>query len=311
MAEQPKYISFPLFLISGLPGNLSSIFDYGILRFASTIVCADMSVAYKQVLYAYYRGGLPRSLQHMIDELVENDRFLPDDDFNGFNGDTFDPETGLEEFAAAGVDDPAFADACLEFWQLRQAMDILKISSKDWDQLVRSARLIQATVDKREKESGKDVSVMISLELIFSYYKEKKTAYEIDLLRGYLAIKSILGNKRITGTTKEFILTRMVGARKKDLLSSFLKDKGLKKIYDHYGKRYHMDKLLAELLARGFIKGKLAFQRRIYLSNHYATEELPEAVAELLSKNNNKVKRDKNAAIEKEARAKLSALLKA
>jgi len=313
MADEPKYIAFPLSLISGLPDNLNEIFDYGILRFAETIELADMETAYKQVLYAYYRGTLSSNLLVMINALIDDDKFLPDDDYSGFTGegDTFDPETGLEEFAAAGADDPAFEAACSQFWKLRQALSVLKVTSSNYDRLIASGEKTQALIEEREKIGGRDVTVMMNVDMVFSYYKENKSAYEIDLLRAFLAIKSIIGNKKLVATTKDYILTRMVGARTKDQLGPVLHNTPvLKNTYELYSKRYHMDKLLDELLARGFLKGKLAHFRRIYFSNHYTTMELPEHIHELLLKNNTKVKRDKNAATEKEARAKLNALIK-
>lgn len=62
MAKDAKYIPFPLYHFSGLPGNLDEIFDYGILKFARMAEYADLSTVYRQVLYDYYRGNLPASL---------------------------------------------------------------------------------------------------------------------------------------------------------------------------------------------------------------------------------------------------------
>jgi len=103
---------------------------------------------------------------------------------------------------------------------------------------------------------------------------------------------------------------RMTGAKTKALLAEVLEIHALKSLHDKYSKRYHMDKLLDELLARGFITGKLAFGRRIYLSTHYTIPELPDVIKALLIKNNSKVKRDINKAEEKRARSKLIEMIK-
>ena len=70
--------------------------------------------------------------------------------------------------------------------------------------------------------------------MMFEFYKKTKTTYEIDLLRAFLSIKSILGTKEMAGTTKDYILTRMTGARKKELLPQMLKKPGIKAVYETY-----------------------------------------------------------------------------
>jgi hypothetical protein len=193
---------------------------------------------------------------------------------------------------------------------MQQAMKILKLKGGDIGIMMASAAKTQKAIDDWEKKGGRDVTVMMSITMMFEFYQKTKTPYEIDLLRAFLSIKSILGTKEMAGTTKDYILTRMTGARKKELLPQMLKKPGIKAVYETYSKRYQMDKLLSELLARGFITGKLAHNRRIYLSTHFKTTELPEAVHQLLLRNNTKIKRDRNSAIEKDARAKLKALIK-
>ncbi|WP_374950156.1 hypothetical protein [Mucilaginibacter sp.] len=313
MAKDAKYIPFPLYLISGLPGNLNEIFDYGIGKFAKMVEFSDLITVYRQVLYAYYRGNLPESLLNKINFLAEEEFFIPDEDYNGFTGegDEFNPATGIDEFSEAGERDEDFRQACIDYWQMQQAMKILNLSGGDIDTMMASAARTQRAIDEWEKKGGRDVTVMMSISMMFQYYQRSKSPYEIDLLRAFLSIKSILGNKELVATTKDYILTRMTGARKKELLPQMLKKPGIKAVYETYTKRYQMDKLLSELLARGFITGKLAYNRRIYLSTHFTTAELPEAVHVLLTKNNTKIKRDRNSAIENDARKKLKALIKA
>jgi hypothetical protein len=312
MAKDAKYIPFPLFLISGLPGNLDEIFDYGIGKF-SKMIEYDLGTVYRQVLYAYYRSSLPASLLKKINFLAEEEVFIPDEDYNGFTGDgqEFNPESGIDEFTRAGENDEDFRQACVDYWQMQQAMKILGLSGGSIDTMQASALKTQKAIDDWEKKGGRDVTVMMSITMMFEFYRKTKTAYEIDLLRAFLSIKSIIGNKELVGTTKDFILTRMTGARKKELLPQMLKKPGIKAVFENYSKRYQIDKLLSELLARGFITGKLAHNRRIYLSTHFTTAQLPEAVHQLLLKNNTKIKRDRNTAIEQDARAKLKLLIKA
>lgn len=298
MSKDARYVPFPLFLIADLPGNLNDVFDYGIFKFARTIEASDLNTVYRQVLYGYYRGKLTGILAGKIGKLVERDIFIPDEDYNGFSGDgrEFAPDTGIDEFMEAGENNADFKETCIEYWQVHQAMSVLRINGS-LDGIISSARKTQKKVDEWEKKWGKDVTVMMSIAMMFEYYKKPKSEYEIDLLKAFLGIKSILGNKQLVGTTKDYVLLRMTGARKKDLLPDLLGKPGIKQLHNKYSRRYQTDKLLSELVSRGFITGKLAFNRRIYVSTHYTIDELPEAIFELLSKNNSKIKRDKNSAI--------------
>ena len=304
----PKYIPFPLFLIGGLPNNLNEIFDYGIFNFAMRLQPAGLGVVYTQVLYAFYRQKLPSTIKKKLDGLIRKKLLTPDEDYNGFDGAEFHPDDQVAELLQAGKSDPGFVDECIRFWKVRQAMSVLRITGSI-ESIIQSAQEIQVLVDQRASRHKNDVTVMISINMMFEYYKHAKTDYEIELLRGFLAIKSILGNSPLAGTTKAFIATRMLGAKSKLVLEETLQNADLKAFFNKYSKRYHIDKLLEELLARGFIKGKLAFKRRIYLSTHHTTKELPELIHQLLLKNNSKIKRDKNKEIEKQARAHLNQLI--
>ena len=312
MSKEPRYIPFPLFLVADLPGNLDEIFDYGIYNFARSIELSNISVVYRQVLYGYYRGKLPASVLRTIRSLINNGSFIPDEDYQGFNenGQEFDPETGIRELILVGLNNKEFQNACIEYWQTYQGMQVLNLSGGDVDSILASAKRTQKVIDDWETKWGRDVTVMISITMMFEFYKQSKSEYEIDLLRAFLSIKSILGNKQLVGTTKEYVVMRMTGARKKELLPEILNKPGLQQLYDKYQKRYHIDKMLSELLSRGFITGKLAFNRRIYLSTHFKTSELPEAVHQLLLNINSKIKRDQNNADEKAARAQLQKLIK-
>lgn len=96
----------------------------------------------------------------------------------------------------------------------------------------------------------------------------------MDLLRGFLATKSILGKKPLTATTKRAIAMRMIGAKNDKVLHGLLENDQLKALYDKYLQRYHIDKLLDELVGRGLLHPNLAiigvyfYQRRLPLSNY-------------------------------------------
>lgn len=97
MNDNPKYIPFPLYLVSGLPENLNQIFNYGIYNFSKSISYPDLSAVYSQIIYEYYRGQLPTVLLTTIERLIKQDLFVPDEDYNGFSSDgsEFNPQEGI------------------------------------------------------------------------------------------------------------------------------------------------------------------------------------------------------------------------
>lgn len=73
-----KYILFPLPLIQEIfkkpTTGISDIFDVGIYRVSQTLRISEHS-AIKQLVYCYYRGGLPKSLQDKLRRLEESEVF--------------------------------------------------------------------------------------------------------------------------------------------------------------------------------------------------------------------------------------------
>lgn len=58
----------------------------------------------------------------------------------------------------------------------------------------------------------------ISKSILFDYYQNDKTEFEIAVLLAFLAIKSIVGNKPFACITNHFLITRMAGYSKVDEL---------------------------------------------------------------------------------------------
>lgn len=301
--------AIPPFWVSGLPENLSSVFDYGIYNFSKTKEYKNIEEILKHVIYCFYRGKLSKNLKREMDRLVKVGKFTYDEDYNGFTGDgVFDPQEGIENLKNICENDQQFRELCVDFWQMSNALTYLGVTA-DIDRVIRRGKETQIEIDQRARSHQRDVTTMISGPMMFGYYKKDKSPYEIDLLRAFLAVKSILGTKTVVGTTKQYILKRMTGAKNSTLLQEILKSQASSEMYYKYSKRYHMDKLLEELFARGFITGKLAYKRRIYISTQYKTSELPNQVHRLLTINNSKVKRDINKGIERGARERLEAMM--
>ena len=104
------------------------------------------------------------------------------------------------------------------------------------------------------------------------------------MFAAYAAIKSIIGKKDFAGTTKKMIVCRIIGAKNDKVLRDFLKNKGLETVYAKYFKRYWFDKLIDQLLIRGFVLSKITLvmglKSRIYLSCKLDYDQLPVAIAD-------------------------------
>ena len=307
MSSQAKFIPFPLYLLSGLPENLKYIIAYGIFNFSRNINY-DLKSVYTQVMYVLYRGELPLNLKQKIDLLVDNQQLNLDHDYNGFNDDEFSPESEVEELMIAGQDDSNFEQSCIEFHQVRQAFKLLG-KTGNIANTIKAAKKIEKEIAERAIIYGADASVMCNIDIALSYLNDDKNSFEIDLFRGYLAIKSILGSRDIIWTTKKIVVRRMIGAKDERVEAELLKFPELKAIYKKYLIRYHIDRLFDQLVSRNFIKGKFGAKKMMFFSNKYSTSEMAEPAKELLLRFNSRDKRNAQKQSERKTREKLRLLL--
>jgi len=270
-----KYITVPLSVIKRIythpKTGISDIFDVGIYK-VSTYEDINECEAIKQFLYCFYRerDSIPKALYCEVSGIIDCD-----EDYNGFDGHgNFDPEIDIESLAEYIKENNASSllRDIKELHALRAVKEILNMRF-DIPTVLSSAKSIIS------KLPDNDPLVTIKKEMIFDYYKNQKTAYEKDMFACYLGIRSIIGRKDYTSTTKEMILCRMLGCKSKEHIKDALKTKELKKVYEAYSKRYAMDKLLDNLVKYKFIT-KIGIKplRRTYVSTRYDLPELTEAI---------------------------------
>ena len=292
MENEYRYIHFPLFLLKDLftskknqHSTISDIFDIGIYNYSNQFAIDDLS-AYRQVIYCYYKGGLTDKLYSYLKGLYDNEDLTLDEDYNGFQGDTFEPYE-LDELDRIATGDIQLRDLCLEFYKMHLALESLQINGSIQDILSTSKEVLKPQ-GIHEAKYGREPSVMLKTDLIFDYYKKNKSFNDIILFAAYAGIKSIIGKKKFAGTTKKMIVGRMIGAKSDKVLPDFLKNKDLKAIFDKYSKRYWFDKLIGELLTRGFVRSKmtlkLGFKSRMFLSCKLDYSQLPVKIAECWEK---------------------------
>ena len=88
----------------------------------------------------------------------------------------------------------------------------------------------------------KPVTVSIKKDLLFEYFKNEKSEFEIAVFLGYVGLKSIIGKKPYIKITNDYLLARMFGYSsvielKKDFSAECCK----------YSTRYHLDKVKTKL----------------------------------------------------------------
>lgn len=100
----------------------------------------------------------------------------------------------------------------------------------------------------------------ISTTIIFDYYKNEKTEFQIASLMAFAAVRSILQKKAYCKTNKGHIHARMFGyASIKDM------PKKLSEMETKYKKRWHIDKVLRELELNWGLKTFSNHTRGLYI----------------------------------------------
>lgn len=141
----------------------------------------------------------------------------------------------------------------------------------------------------------------IEINMLWDYYKNEKSDFDIACLGAFLAVKSILGTKPYCKTNKALIHARMFGYSTVKELP--LKLSGTEKKYQV---RWHMDKILYELQENWFLKVFSDHQRGMYVSFDLSLTDL--ALKSEASKQKTKIqlfKEAKKKAIE-EAKSQLT-----
>jgi hypothetical protein len=291
--EDAKYMQFPLCMLQKLPispvETLESIISFGVYYY-SRCIKYDMVDVMTQLMYCYYRNNelLSDKMQNRIENNVEID-----EDYNGFHGKDFEPlECSGESLEKLLNTEPELRKEAIENYQLRESARFYGLKEINRKQRIDYVIKFQA---EHEAMHGKQPMPSISIDMLFDY---KKNPQDLELLMSYISIKSLIGQYKFTGTCKDVIVMRMIGAKSSKALENALKNKTLKSIYDKYSKRYWFDKLIKDLFDRDFLQSKIGLKRKIYLSTTLNFDELGVEIAKMLKSKDLKNK-------EKQAKEKL------
>lgn len=115
--------------------------------------------------------------------------------------------------------------------------------------------------------------VGIDKDMLFNYYKQSKTEFEIICFGAFLAIKSIIGKKPYDKTNKAMIHARMFG-----YISPKEMPEDLTPLQMKYKARRQMDKILHELQLNWRLNVLWNHHRGFYVSLELPLEKLAEVV---------------------------------
>ena len=111
----------------------------------------------------------------------------------------------------------------------------------------------------------------IQKEMLFDYYNNKKSEFEIACFLVFTALKSIIGRKPYCKTNKALIHSRMFGFRAFKEMPEHLEGMELK-----YSTRRRMDRIINELELNWNLKTYSRYTRGLFVSFKLTLEELAE-----------------------------------
>jgi len=162
-----------------------------------------------------------------------------------------------------------------EYKRYEDALKFLGITQGYVAGAIKNAKSILSNMPDKYPIAG------IDKDMLFNYYRNAKTEFELICLAAFLGIKSIIGKKIYDKTNKIMIHARMFGYNSiKDL------PKELTALQKKYQARRQIDKVITELQINWNLKVYWNHDRGIYISFDLPLKKL----AETVEKNKRKAK---------------------
>lgn len=244
MDRPATYFQFPLFLLRHLftkkEATLNKIIYYGLYQYSKTVEWELDEVIF-QMMYCYHRNKILSELKRKLEQYKELSAILEEENKSRFYDELSDDgyEDHYSVFYNLFKRDPAFKELAILQYQLKQSFSFIGVKG-GYD-------TIMPLVAKIEKLTPpKEPFPMINKDLLFKFRDNEKTEFELVQLAMYIAIRSILGKKRMCKTNKALVISRMFGYSKPADMP-FTLEEPLKTIYNKYIVRYQFDKLKEEM----------------------------------------------------------------
>ena len=194
------FFNYPLSLMQFIKDDtdkkaLLKIIAFSALNFSEKMNFQKKSVA-NQIIYLYYRNPylLNRKITKYLDAMFDDGRLIEDEDYHGFNGESFNPEQENEGMLSEFESNPEFYNQCVDTYREHQALSLLNLNHElksDFRELYQES---QKFIESFESKNGADAWTSIPINMIFEVYNG---TLSMDHLRLVASVKSVL-NKRIS-----------------------------------------------------------------------------------------------------------------
>jgi hypothetical protein len=195
----------------------------------------DLYNVARQITFEFYRGDLSPDIRRQLNK-YDFEEFGKDEDYNGFSGANFEPESQIQELLIAFENNNKLKELCIEFHCIRQSLKTLSLNGN-------ITGILQCAKVTEKAIPPKAIMPMIGKHILFHFRDNNKTEKELAQLLAYIAIRSIIGEKAYVKTNKLLIICRMFG------YSSIKAIEGIQvtELYKKYSNRYHIDNTLKAL----------------------------------------------------------------
>ena len=290
--KNEHYFNYPISLMQLLKNDddkegLLRIIAFGALNFSEKMRYNKTAVA-KQILYLHYRKPqmLDAKIRKVLNGLIDDERIIEDEDYHGFNGASFNPESELEGLLPEFDTNSDFFYQCVEAYRESQTFQLLNLNPALRTDFRKAYQDAKTFIKNFESKNGQDAWTSVSTNILFDCFHGNLS---MDYLRLISAVKSILGKRNFNVTYKSVLLCRMFGCKKTSILNDLFESKpDLSIKHAFLSRRRQWDKLLDSSLERGFFS-VYSTGRQFFVSITMKEEELKKTL-ELRKQDYSKVK---------------------
>ena len=265
-----RYVNFPLVLLSttyaDAKAGLRMIAFYALVAYARNHHRTPLDALVQLAYHVLREPGkdLPKAVRRIAERPVVADVLT--------GLDLFGTPGGFEENAKAILEgcsldlSPADESALVDWLALRDAASFHQWNITGYDGIVATAKKAENIVLLHEHDNGKDAPASLPSDYFLQVCNSNPTLDEMRLFRMVAAVRSIVGSKRFTGSTKNMIRARMLGAKKPTIASGLVaQNPDLRAEHDAMQSRFRFDRIIDDGAVRGFYQ-KVGAGRRVYLS---------------------------------------------
>lgn len=248
MKKETKYVHFPVNMIPSIISDTDKTIEtaicYGVIRYSEKLE-VELEEACRQLMYCFYRqkDTIPLWLIDKVLDRINVGSLSIDEGYSQFTDTSFEPASELEDLKKILDEDEGFKESIIQFHRVRQSLWFFDLSSRFSIQYV-----INTGMKIKNNLQSKEPIVSANLDVLLSFCKnENKNENDKIHFIGFLAIKSIIGEKEFVKTNKKLILARMMGFKTYLDIEPDKLNEPQSYIFERFSHRYHMDNLITML----------------------------------------------------------------